>query len=99
MLRIRSSQDFGAGVMFDLFAAGALWFGRELAVDTASEMGPGYFPVLLGYGLLIFGAIFVLRGLAYDGPPIEASYWRPPLAILLAITTFSLLIDRAGLAP
>jgi hypothetical protein len=98
MLRIKSAQDFGAGVLFALVGFGALWFGRALEVGSAAQMGPGYFPVMLGYGLLVFGAIFVLRGLAYGGPPIEASRWRPPLAILAAITAFSLLIERAGLA-
>ena len=98
MLRIKSAQDFGAGVMFALFGAGALWFGRVLEVGTAAQMGPGYFPAVLGYGLVAFGVAFVARGIAYEGPPIEASRWRPPLAILLAITAFSLLIERAGLA-
>jgi hypothetical protein len=97
MLRIKSAQDFGAGVMFFLIGLGALWFGREYEVGTAAQMGPGYFPKALGYGLLVFGAIFVLRGVALEGQPIEASRWRPPLAILLAITAFALLIDRAGL--
>ena len=98
MLRIRSAQDFGAGVMFALFGAGALWFGRVLEVGTSAQMGPGYFPMLLGYGLIVFGVLFVGRGVAYDGPPIEASRWRPPLAILAAISAFSMLIERAGLA-
>ncbi len=99
MIRIKSAQDFGSGVMFAGFGAVALWFGRELEVGTAADMGPGYFPVALGYGLLAFGAVFMLRGLALDGPPIEASRWRPPIVILAAITAFSLLIERAGLAP
>jgi hypothetical protein len=98
MLRIKSAQDFGAGVMFALVGAGTLWFGRALELGTAAQMGPGYFPRALGLGLLAFGAVFALRGLAYGGPPIEASRWRPPLAILAAISAFSVLIERAGLA-
>ena len=76
MLRIKSAQDFGAGAMFFLVGLGALWFGREYEVGTAAQMGPGYFPRALGIGLLVFGAIFVLRGLAWEGPPIEASRSR-----------------------
>jgi hypothetical protein len=98
MLRIKSAQDFGAGVMFALFGAGVLWFGRELVLGTAAQMGPGYFPAVLGYGLVGFGVVFVARGIAFEGPPIEASHWRPTLAILAAITAFSQLIERAGLA-
>ena len=98
MIRIKSAQDFGAGVMFALFGVVALWFGRELEVGSAAQMGPGYFPLVLGYGLLAFGAVFVARGLALEGRPIEASRWRPPAVILAAITAFSLLIERAGLA-
>src|SRR6185369_17398069 len=70
MLRIKSAQDFGAGVMFFLIGLGALWFGREYEVGTAAQMGPGYLPKALGYGLLVFGAIFVLRGVALEGQPI-----------------------------
>lgn len=98
MLRIKSAQDFGAGIMFALVGLGALWFGRTLEIGTAAQMAPGYFPMVLGYGLVVFGVIFVLRGIAYEGPAIEASHWRPPLVILAAISAFAFLIERGGLA-
>lgn len=98
MLRLKSPQDFGAGVMFLLIGLGGLWFGRELEAGSASDMGPGYFPRLVSIGLLVFGVVFAARGVVIDGPAIEASRLRPTLLILAAISSFGFLIEPAGLA-
>lgn len=98
MLRLKNPQDFGAGVLFLFIGLGGLWFGRELEAGSASNMGPGYFPLLVSVGLLVFGIVFAARGVVLEGPPIEASRLRPTLLILAAISSFGFLIEPAGLA-
>jgi hypothetical protein len=99
MVRIKSQQDAGAAVLLIAIGLGGLWFGREYELGTVSQMGPGYMPMLLSVGLVIFGGIIALGALTVDGPPIERGLWYPSVLILLAVVLFAFLIDTAGLAP
>lgn len=97
MLRVRSPQDFGAGVMFMLIGLAGLYFGRDLAFGTSRSMGPGYFPIILSALIVLIGAIVALKALAADGPAIGALKVRPLVFVIASILIFALLIGRAGL--
>jgi hypothetical protein len=97
MLRIKSPQDAGAAATFILIGVAGLWFGREYELGTTSQMGPGYMPMLLSVGLILFGIVVGVRGFTVKGPPIEPSRWRATLLILASIVVFALLIETAGL--
>ncbi len=101
---VRNPRDLGAAALLIFFGAAGLWFGREYAVGTASHMGPGYMPRLLGWGLIIFGVIIGLRSVRLRPsrtrePGIERIMWRTNLLILAALVSFAVLIRWAGLAP
>jgi hypothetical protein len=98
MVRLRSPQDLGAGLLFVAIGAAGIVFGQDLAMGSAARMGPGYFPVLLSYLIVAIGLVLVIRGLLVDGPRIEPIHVRPLFAILAAILAFGVLIDRIGLA-
>jgi hypothetical protein len=98
-LRIKSPQDVGAAIILIAIGLAGLWFGRDYDIGSVSRMGPGYMPVLLSIGLLVFGAAIGLRAVTVDGPPIATGRWYPSLMILVAVLMFALLIERAGLAP
>ena len=98
MVRVRSPQDFGAGLVFVLIGAAGIVFGQDLTVGSAARMGPGFFPMLLSYLIIAIGLVLAARGIVIDGPPIERVHVRPLFAILLAILAFGALIDRIGLA-
>jgi Tripartite tricarboxylate transporter TctB family len=98
MVRVKSPQDLGAGVVFVLIGVAGLYFGRELAFGTAARMGPGYFPTLLSILILAIGIIVGIRGLTAEGPPIEPVQLRPIAMIIAAILIFGVLIDVVGLA-
>jgi len=99
MLRVKSPQDFWAGLLFICFGALALFLGRNYAFGTVTRMGPGFLPTVLAWFLLGLGIIIGLRGIALDGPSIAPGKWRPQIFILLGIVLFGLLIERVGLAP
>ena len=99
MIRVRSPQDFWAGLLFVAIGCGALWFGRDFAVGALMRMGPGYVPRALSLALIGIGAFLTLRSLVLEGPPIQRSLFRPQLFVLLAVVVFGLLIERVGLAP
>ena len=99
MIRVRSPQDFWAGLLFVVFGCGALWFGRDLVVGALTRMGPGYIPRVLSLAMIGIGAFLALRSLVLEGPQIERSRFRPQIFVLLAIIVFGLLIERIGLWP
>jgi Tripartite tricarboxylate transporter TctB family len=98
MLRVKSPQDFGAGVVFVLVGLAGLYFGSELAFGTAGRMGPGYFPMLLSGLIVVVGVVAAFRGVTIEGPPIEPVQLRPILFIIAAILIFGFLIESIGLA-
>ncbi len=98
MLRVKSPQDLGAGLVFLLLGLAGFYFGRDLAFGTAARMGPGYFPTLLSAMIFAIGLVVGLRGVTIVGPPIEPVQLRPILFIVAAILIFGFLIEAIGLA-
>ena len=62
-LELRNNKDFWAGMMFFGTGAGAMIIARHYPFGTTLRMGPGYFPMVLGGILIVFGAFIMLRGL------------------------------------
>ena len=98
MLRVRSPQDLGAGVVFILIGAAGLIFGQELRFGTAARMGPGYFPIVLSFLIIALGLIVAGRGLAADGPAVEKFHVRPISFVIIAIVASGFLLNSVGLA-
>ena len=98
MIRVKKPQDVGAAILFILMGTVGLWVGQDYTFGTSARMGPGYFPVMLSWLLLAFGAIIGAAAFAFEGPRIERPNWRGILLVLAAILLFGLLIERAGLA-
>ena len=73
MVRVKSPQDFWAGILFILSGSAALWIGRDYAFGTLTRMGPGYLPAVLSCALVAVGAVLTVRALALAGPAIERS--------------------------
>lgn len=98
MLRVRSPQDLGAGVVFIVIGLAGIYFGRTLAMGTAARMGPGYFPVMLSYLIVALGLVVAARGFTTDGPEIEGIQLRPIFFVIASLLVFGWLIDYVGLA-
>src|SRR6478752_7039071 len=92
MVRVRSPQDFWAGILFIVFGGAALWISRGYAFGSLTKMGPGYLPTALSWALVAVGGVLMLRALAIDGPAIERSLVAPQLFILAAIVVFALVM-------
>ena len=97
--RIRSQQDFGAGLLYAAFGLAALLMARDYGMGTASRMGPGYFPTALGALLLLTGIASVVRSFFRDGKPIGAVAWKGAALVTAATVLFGLLLRPAGLVP
>lgn len=91
---------------------GTVMQSLEYTIGTASRMGPGYFPLVLGVLLVAFGVlIFVLPddsqelALLGDAPEVEEESisWiervRPWIAIVASMLLFIVLGKYGGLVP
>jgi hypothetical protein len=90
--------DLWAGLLFAAFGVGALAAGRGLPVGTAAQMGPGYFPMLLGAVLIVLGVALAARGLSRAGRAVGPLALRPLGLVTAALLAFGLLLRPLGLA-
>lgn len=91
-------QDLLFGLFLVALAAGTLFTIRKLTMGSAEDMGPGYVPRAVAFGLLAFGVVFTARGLIVAGEAIEPPTWRPLAIIPAAVAVFALSTMTMGLA-
>jgi hypothetical protein len=98
-VKLPDSKDFWSGIMLIAIGAGALVIGRDYPFGTALRMGAGFFPLVLGAALVLFGVFFTVRGLR-SSDRIEGNWSLRALVILpLAFILFGLLMQYAGFVP
>jgi len=95
---IRCPKDFWVGLIYLSAGLLALWAGRNLPVGTGSEMGPGYFPIVLALLLCGFGVTSLVAAVTRRGGPVEPIAWRPLALVTLAVGLFAMLLKPLGLA-
>src|SRR5688572_21474292 len=98
-MRIRSQEDFWAGLMFIGFGALAILLARNYPMGSAMRMGPGYFPTYLGAISIFIGALLAGRSFRFEGDGIGRWGWRPLLWLSAAFAAFGLLIEPVGFVP
>jgi putative tricarboxylic transport membrane protein len=92
-------RDVIAGTLFILIGAFALSVARGYPIGSAMRMGPGYFPAVLGWVLIVLGACVGLRAMRRrDWTPVEWG-WKPLAWITASMLLFGFLMPRFGLVP
>jgi hypothetical protein len=94
---IRDPRDFWSGAMFTAAGLAAVGFGREILMGTATKMGPGYFPTILGALLTLIGLALVARAVLTDGQGLGGFAFRPLVLVLGATVAFGLMLRGTGL--
>lgn len=95
-MKIKSQEDFWAGLMFIGFGILAIVVARDYPMGSALRMGPGYFPTYLGVILIVIGVIMAGHACRVEGGKIGRWGWRPLLWLSTAFAAFGLLVDEAG---
>ncbi len=95
--KIFRAKDFYAGLIFIFFGVLALWEGRHYGMGTASRMGPGYLPNVLGAILILLGLIISGRSLWLGSETIKPGAFHPLVLVTLAALAFTFLIQPLGL--
>lgn len=94
-----NNRDALAGLLF--MALGAIGFVVALSYPFGSlqEMGPGFFPRILGVMLVGFGIATLIKGLR-SGEQVEGAWsWLPLLLLAASLIAFGWLMERFGLLP
>jgi hypothetical protein len=90
-----------AGFFFTIIGLVAVLVSRGYSLGTALDMGPGYFPMIVGGILTIFGAIMLVGGMLRndksDAVVTSDIKLRPLLFVILSVVAFGALVERAGL--
>jgi len=100
---VHGPADLLAGVFFASIGAFSLYISKDYTLGSATSMGPGYFPAMVGWGLVILGLSIAARGLYSLGlnrriAAIDPIDWRGTFAVLAALVAFALSIRTLGLA-
>jgi hypothetical protein len=98
-LALANNKDVWAGLLLIAIGAGAIFVARNYPFGTALRMGPGFFPVVLGGLLIVFGLAVLAIGLR-QGESMAGSWSLRALIILpLSLILFGLLMEYAGFVP
>jgi hypothetical protein len=96
----RSTKDILAGLVFGVFGLAFAVGATSYEMGTTLEMGPGYFPLVLGGLLVVLGIGIVVKGyLAGEAGAIGAIPWKAAALIAGAIVFFGLTVKGLGLVP
>jgi len=96
---VLNNKDVWAGLLLIAIGAGAIFVARSYPFGTALRMGPGFFPVVLGGLLIVFGLAVLAIGLR-KGESMTGSWSLRALIILpLSLILFGLLMEYAGFVP
>jgi len=96
---MRATKDLLSGLLFAAIGLAAMIIARGYHFGTAMDMGPGYFPVLLGGIVALIGLAIVAQALIRpDGSePVDGWEVRPLICVLAAVLGFGFLIETWGL--
>ena len=99
MSGIFTSKDFWGGLSLIAVGAAAVILARDYPFGSALRMGPGYFPIMLGGLLILFGLYLVVQGVRAS--EAIAGNWslRALVLVPLSLALFGVLVDRAGFIP
>ena len=97
-MKIKSPQDFWAGLMFigfGLFFAIVAQLNYQMG--SAVRMGPAYFPTVLGGMLAVLGAIVMFDSFVLTGDKVAKFHFRPLLFVMVSSLAFAYLLKPLGL--
>jgi uncharacterized membrane protein len=98
-LALRNNKDFWAGLVFAGTGVTAIFIAQSYPFGTTLRMGPGYFPRVLGWILIMFGIYVMVRGLR-SNEKIQGNWSVRALIVLpLSMVLFGILMELAGFIP
>lgn len=98
MRKLRAGRDLLAGLLYILIGGLAVTIGSGYPLGSASRMGPGYFPVLVGALLVLVGCVVTTRGLKVNSERVGRLAVKALVLVLGSVIFFAATIEKIGLA-
>jgi putative tricarboxylic transport membrane protein len=96
---LKDNKRFLSGLMFLGIGAVAIYMAQNYPMGSALRMGPGYFPIVLGGIMGLFGIYEMILGMMKPDP-VKGNWSLRALVILpVAAVIFGILMERAGFIP
>ncbi|HEV3362723.1 MAG TPA: tripartite tricarboxylate transporter TctB family protein [Acidimicrobiia bacterium] len=93
-------RDLLAGAIFAGFGLAFAVGAASYQMGTALSMGPGYFPLLVGGLLVLFGVLIVAKGfIAGEWEPIGKVPWKAVALLTGAVVFFGVTVRGLGIVP
>jgi hypothetical protein len=98
-VELSNNKQFLSGLMFLGIGAVSIFIAQDYPMGSALRMGPGYFPIVLGGIIGIFGIYELVKGLLK--PEAVQGNWslRALIILPLAAVVFGVLMEYAGFIP
>jgi hypothetical protein len=99
--RIGNPRDFLAGLLFIGIGIATVIGASDYPLGTIRNIGPGYYPILLGIALTLLGGAIALKGLKVSDEAADEDGFalRPLIMVVAAVVAFALLVRPFGLGP
>ena len=92
----RNNKDFFSGLMLIGTGGVGWWMARDYPFGSALRMGPGYFPSVLSWIMIAFGAYVMIKGIR-SNEKVQGNWSIRALIVLpLATVLFGYLMEESG---
>jgi Ca2+/Na+ antiporter len=98
-LELRNNKDFWAGLLLIGMGSGAMIIARNYRFGGVTNMGPGFFPTVLGGLLTAFGLCILIMGLLRNVKIQRGPSLRVLITLTVALILFGILLEHAGFLP
>ena len=96
-VKIKSPKDLWAGLMFVAFGLFFLLVARHYRMGSASGMGPGYFPAMLGGLMALIGGVIAFQSFVIRGEKVPAFSFRPLFLVILSLLFYGYSLQSIGM--
>ena len=98
-VELRNNRQFLSGLMFLVIGAVSIYIAQDYPMGSALRMGPGYFPIVLGGIIGLFGIYELISGVLKP-EPIKGNWSIRALIVLpISAVVFGILMEHAGFIP
>ena len=96
---LTGNKRFLSGIMFLVTGAVAIYIAQDYPMGSALRMGPGYFPIVLGGLIGLFGIWELIIGVIKPDP-VKGNWSIRALIILpLSCVVFGVMMEKVGFVP
>lgn len=98
-VELKNNKRFLSGIMFVVVGAVAIFIAQDYPMGSALRMGPGYFPIVLGGIIGLFGIYELIIGVLK--PDSVKGNWSVRALIILPIAAviFGIMMEHLGFIP